>query len=94
VRIAKVDGEHTWHSHADTDEFFLVLAGTFTIDLRDAEPVVLGPGDIYVVPRGTEHRPQAAPGTRILMFEPTGTPSTGDEGPVDHVPTATGVATY
>ena len=92
VRIAKVDGDHTWHSHADTDEFFLCLAGEFTINLRDADPVVLGPGDVYTVPRGVEHYPQAAPGTRILMFEPQGTPSTGDQGDVDHVPTSTGVA--
>ena len=92
VRIAKVDGDHTWHSHADTDEFFLCVAGEFTINLRDADPVVLGPGDVYTVPRGVEHYPQAAPGTRILMLEPQGTPSTGDQGGVDHVPTTTGIA--
>lgn len=91
VRVAKVDGEHAWHSHGDTDEFFLVLDGCFTIDLRDSAPVVLGVGDTYVVPRGVEHRPRAEPGTRILMFEPTGTPSTGDQGPVDHLPSTTGI---
>ncbi|MEL6892559.1 MAG: cupin domain-containing protein [Actinomycetota bacterium] len=91
VRIAHVDGDHTWHSHADTDEFFLCLAGEFTINLRDAEPVVLGPGDTYTVPRGVEHFPQAVPGTRILMFEPQGTPSTGDEGDVSHLVTTSGV---
>jgi mannose-6-phosphate isomerase-like protein (cupin superfamily) len=91
VRVAKVEGDHTWHSHADTDEFFQVLSGRFTINLRDAEPVVLGPGDTYVVPRGVEHFPQAEPGTRILMFEPNGTPSTGDQGAVGHVRTTTGV---
>lgn len=91
VRVAKVDGEHTWHSHADTDEFFLVLAGRFTIELRGAEPVVLETGDTYVVPRGIEHRPRADSGTRILMFEPAGTPSTGDQGPVGHIPSTTGV---
>jgi mannose-6-phosphate isomerase-like protein (cupin superfamily) len=91
VRIAKVDGEHTWHSHADTDEFFLVVAGRFTIDLRGGPSVELGPGDTFVVPRGVEHRPRAEAGTRILMFEPAGTPSTGDQGAVGHVPTTTGV---
>ena len=91
VRIARCEGDHTWHSHADTDEFFLCLDGEFTINLRDRDPAVLGPGDVFVVPRGVEHFPQAAPGTRILMFEPQGTPSTGDEGDVDHLTTTTGV---
>lgn len=91
VRIARCEGEHTWHSHADTDEFFLVLQGRFTIGLRDREPVVLGPGDTYVVPRGVEHFPRAAPGTRILMFEPNGTPTTGEEGDVAHLRTTTGI---
>ena len=93
VRVAKVDGDHTWHSHADTDEFFLVLDGQFTINLRDRDPVVLGPGATFGGPRGVEHFPQAAPGTRILMFESAGTPNTGDEGPVDHLPTTTGIET-
>ena len=91
VRIARCEGDHTWHSHGDTDEFFLCLAGEFTIALRDRPAVVLGPGDVYTVPRGVEHRPSAAPGTRILMFEPQGTPSTGDQGDVAHVATTTGV---
>ena len=91
VRIARCEGDHTWHSHAATDEFFLCLDGQFTINLRDREPVVLRPGEVFTVPRGVEHFPQAAPGTRILMFEPRGTPSTGDEGAVDHLTTPTGV---
>ena len=91
VRVAKVEGDHTWHSHADTDEFFHVLDGRFTINLRDSDPVVLGPGDTFVVPRGVEHFPQADPGTRILMFEPRGTPSTGDQGDVAHLRSTTGV---
>ena len=91
VKIAKTEGEHVWHSHADTDEFFLVLEGQFTINLRDEPPAVLGPGDTFVVPRGVEHFPQAAAGTRILMFEPRGTPTTGEEGDVDHLTTSTGV---
>lgn len=91
VRVAKCEGDHTWHRHDDTDEFFLVLAGRFTINLRDADAVVLEPGDSYVVPRGVEHFPQAAAGTRILMFEPDGTPTTGDRGQVAHLSATTAV---
>ena len=91
VKVAHADGDHTWHAHADTDEFFLVLAGRFTINLRDSEPVVLEAGDTFVVPRGVEHFPQADPGTRIMMFEPQGTASTCDKGGADHLVTTTGV---
>ena len=63
VRIAKVEGDHAWHSHADTDEFFMCLSGRFTIEIRD-DTVVLEPGDIFTVPRGVEHFPHAAEGTR------------------------------
>ncbi len=91
VRVARVEGDHAWHSHSDTDEFFLVLAGRFTINLRDRDAVVLGAGDTFVVPRSVEHFPQAEPGTRILMFEPSGTPNTGDQGPVDHLTTTAGI---
>jgi len=91
VRIARAEGDHTWHVHDDTDEFFLVLEGRFTINLRDGA-VVLGPGDIHVVPRGVEHFPQAEPGSRILMFEPTGTPNTGSGGTrASHITTTSGV---
>ena len=81
VRVAHVKGEHVWHTHTDTDEFFLVLDGRFDIALRDADGTVttveLHPGDTFVVPRGTEHKP-SSPGGSILMFEPSGTVSTGD----------------
>jgi mannose-6-phosphate isomerase-like protein (cupin superfamily) len=80
VRIAHAMGEHVWHVHADTDEFFLVLDGQFDIALRveGAEQVVsLRQGDVFVVPKGTEHKP-SSPGGSILMFEPAGTMSTGD----------------
>lgn len=81
VRIAHTEGEHVWHRHDDTDEFFLVLDGRFDIALRDgsgAERTVrLQRGDTFVVPRGTEHKP-SSPGGSILMFEPTGTLTTGD----------------
>jgi mannose-6-phosphate isomerase-like protein (cupin superfamily) len=91
VRIAKCEGMHTWHSHAETDEFFLVTAGQFTIHLRDSDPVVLDPGDTYVVPKGVEHCPEAASGTQIMMFEPQGTPSTGDQGAVAGLNSTTGI---
>jgi mannose-6-phosphate isomerase-like protein (cupin superfamily) len=81
VRIAHAEGEHVWHSHADTDEFFLVLDGRFDIALRDGAgnetAVILHRGDTFVVPKGMEHKP-SSPGGSILMFEPSGTLTTGD----------------
>ena len=77
VMVVKVKGEFTWHSHADTDDFFLVLKGRLVIQLRDGD-VTLGPGDLYVVPKGVEHRPVAAEETHLLLIEPAGTPNTGD----------------
>jgi mannose-6-phosphate isomerase-like protein (cupin superfamily) len=81
VRVAHALGEHVWHVHDDTDEFFLVLDGRFDVAVRRPDgtehTVALTAGDTYVVPRGTEHRP-SSPGGSILMFEPTGTSSTGD----------------
>lgn len=96
VRVAHARGEHVWHSHADTDEFFLVLNGRFDIALRGADGsetvVVLYQGDTFVVPKGTEHKP-SSPGGSILMFEPSGTLTTGDapdEDIPDHVDRTTG----
>jgi mannose-6-phosphate isomerase-like protein (cupin superfamily) len=96
VRIAHTLGEHVWHVHEDTDEFFLVLDGQFDVTMRDADgletTVVLHAGDTFVVPRGVEHKP-SSPGGSILMFEPTGTSTTGDrhEGEIpDHVDSTTG----
>ena len=81
VRIAHANGEHLWHTHTDTDEFFLVLDGQFDIALRDAagseRTVRLRQGDVFVVPKGTEHKP-SSPGGSILMFEPSMTLTTGD----------------
>ena len=81
VKIAHTRGDHVWHVHEDTDEFFLVLDGRFDIALREAgdqeRTVELNAGDIFVVPRGTEHKP-SSPGGAILMFEPAGTVNTGD----------------
>ena len=81
VRIAHVEGEHVWHVHEETDEFFLVLKGRFDIATREGgeEKVVnMSEGDTCVVPRGTFHKP-SSDGASILMFEPTGTNSTGDD---------------
>jgi mannose-6-phosphate isomerase-like protein (cupin superfamily) len=80
IRIAHVQGEHVWHVHDHTDEFFLVLDGQFDIALRSGgreRTVSLRTGDIFVVPKGTEHKP-SSPGGSILMFEPSGTLTTGD----------------
>jgi len=81
VKIAHTRGDHVWHVHEDTDEFFLVLDGRFDIALREdggqERTVELSAGDIFVVPRGTEHKP-SSPGGAILMFEPAGTVNTGD----------------
>jgi mannose-6-phosphate isomerase-like protein (cupin superfamily) len=95
VRIAKVMGEHVWHAHDHTDEFFLVLDGELQICLRDnssERAVTLPKGSIFVVPRGVEHRPTSDAGASILMFEPTGTMTVGDrhdEVP-EHVDATTG----
>ena len=77
LQVAKVRGEFVWHAHPETDDFFLVLSGRLTIQLRDRE-VELGPGELFVVPRGVEHRPRSEEGAEILLIEPLGTPNTGD----------------
>jgi mannose-6-phosphate isomerase-like protein (cupin superfamily) len=78
IMVVKVQGEFVWHKHDDTDDFFLVLQGRLTIHLRDRD-VVLGPGELFVVPRGIEHQPFAEEETHLLLIEPTGTPNTGDK---------------
>jgi mannose-6-phosphate isomerase-like protein (cupin superfamily) len=75
--VVKAKGEFVWHSHAETDDFFLVLAGQLTIQLRDRD-VKLGPGEMFVVPRGVEHCPRSDEGAEILLIEPAGTVNTGD----------------
>jgi mannose-6-phosphate isomerase-like protein (cupin superfamily) len=96
VRIAHAHGEHVWHVHEHTDEFFLVLDGTFDVSLRESgtteRTVHLEAGDIFVVPRGTEHKP-SSDGGAVLMFEPSGTLTTGDrhEGDIpEHVDSTAG----
>ena len=76
VRVAKVEGEFTWHSHAGTDEFFLVLSGDFAIEFRDGL-VRLAPGEMLVVPKGTEHKPIAHGECQILLLDQEGEPNTG-----------------
>lgn len=97
VRVAKVEGEHLWHAHEHTDEFFLVLSGELRIGLREPageRTVVLPRGSVFTVPRGTEHKPYAPVPTEILVFEPTGTLSVGDrhEDVPGHVDATTGHA--
>ncbi len=77
VMVVKCQGEFKWHSHPDTDDFFLVIKGHLTIKLRDGD-VHLAPGEMYVVPRGVEHCPVAEEEVHLLLMEPAGTPNTGD----------------
>lgn len=75
--VVKVKGEFNWHKHDDTDDFFLVLKGKVTIQLRDRN-VTLGPGEVFVVPKGLEHCPVAEEEAHLLLIESAGTPNTGD----------------
>lgn len=77
VMVVKVKGEFVWHHHDDTDDLFLVLSGRLRIDLPDGS-VELAPGELFVVPRGMEHRPVAIEEAHLLLIEPAGTPNTGD----------------
>ena len=77
IMVVKAKGEFVWHTHDDTDDFFLVLAGRLTIEMRDRS-VTLGPGELFVVPKGVEHRPVADEEVHVLLIEPVGTPNTGD----------------
>lgn len=76
-KLVKIQGEFVWHSHADTDEVFIVLDGEMTIHFRDGN-VTLRPGEMFVVPRGLEHKPFAKQECRIMLVEPAGTINTGD----------------
>ena len=77
IRVVRTQGEFTWHSHPETDEFFLVLQGSLTIRVEDGE-VVLGPGQMYVVPKGMKHQPFSAEGAEVVLIEPSETVNTGD----------------
>jgi mannose-6-phosphate isomerase-like protein (cupin superfamily) len=77
VMVVKLKGEFVWHKHDETDDFFLVLKGKLDIQLRE-RTVSLGPGEMFIVPKGVEHRPVAEEEVHLLLIEPTGTPNTGD----------------
>ncbi len=77
LMVVKVKGQFPWHKHDDTDDFFMVLKGQIVIRLRDGD-VPLGPGEVYVVPKGVEHAPYAEDEAHVLLIEPEGTPNTGD----------------
>ncbi|MDQ4020028.1 MAG: cupin domain-containing protein [Actinomycetota bacterium] len=79
VQVAKTRGTFVWHSHPETDDLFIVLRGRLVIELRDGE-VELEEGELYVVPRGVEHRPRADSEAHVLLIEPRGTRNTGDSG--------------
>jgi mannose-6-phosphate isomerase-like protein (cupin superfamily) len=79
VQIVKVRGPFVWHKHDETDDFFLVVRGRLTIHLRDRD-VELEEGQLFVVPRGVEHCPDAQDEAQVLLIEPTGTINTGDAG--------------
>jgi mannose-6-phosphate isomerase-like protein (cupin superfamily) len=77
IMVVKARGEFVWHRHEDTDDVFLVLKGSLTIELRDRH-VRLTPGELFVVPAGVEHRPVAEEECQVLIIEPSGTPNTGE----------------
>ncbi|MCD7058797.1 cupin domain-containing protein [Pelagibacterium xiamenense] len=78
VMVAKLEGPFDWHHHDDTDDFFLVLSGSLTIETEDGD-VDLEPGELYVIPRGVRHRPVAHGEVHVLLMETAGTPNTGDK---------------
>jgi mannose-6-phosphate isomerase-like protein (cupin superfamily) len=77
VMVVKVKDEFVWHKHDETDDFFFVLKGVLDIQLRE-RTITLGPGEMYIVPKGVEHRPVAREEVHMLLIEPAGTPNTGD----------------
>ena len=77
LMVVKLKGPFVWHKHDETDDFFLVLKGRLRIEMH-AGDVELGPGELYVVPKGVEHRPVADEEVHLLLIEPTGTPNTGN----------------
>lgn len=76
IKLVKLQGEFVWHQHDDTDEVFLVMKGNLVIELRDGQ-VVLKEGEMYVVPKGVEHRPVAEEMCHVLLMEPRGVVNTG-----------------
>ncbi len=78
-KLVKLEGDFVWHQHADTDETFFVIEGKLRIDLRDGA-VTIGPGEMFVVPKGVEHKPFAASEVKLMLIEPRGVVNTGDAG--------------
>jgi mannose-6-phosphate isomerase-like protein (cupin superfamily) len=79
IKAVKLQGEFVWHKHDETDELFLVTKGSPVIRFRERE-VILGPGELLVVPKGVEHQPAAKEACELLLIEPAGTANTGDAG--------------
>lgn len=79
IKLAKMEGEFVWHSHAETDEVFIVLKGHMSIEFRDGS-VELSAGEMFVVPKGVEHKPTASGECSIMLIEPKGTVNTGEAG--------------
>ncbi|THK36875.1 cupin domain-containing protein [Ensifer sp. MPMI2T] len=79
VKIVRIEGDFVWHDHPETDEAFIVLDGTLRIDFRGGS-VTVGPGEMYVVPKGVEHKPFAQGEVKMLLIEPRGILNTGHEG--------------
>jgi mannose-6-phosphate isomerase-like protein (cupin superfamily) len=77
-KLVRIEGDFVWHEHADTDETFIVLDGQLRIDLRDGS-VLLSAGEMFVVPKGTEHKPYAEREVKLLLIEPRGVKNTGEE---------------
>ena len=76
-KLVKLEGEFVWHNHADTDEVFIVINGELTIEFRDGK-VGLRKGEMFVVPRGVEHKPRAAYECKVMLVEPKGVVNTGE----------------
>ncbi|MEM9304713.1 MAG: cupin domain-containing protein [Pseudomonadota bacterium] len=79
-KLARLEGEFVWHQHDDTDEAFIVLEGNLRIELPDGDGVDLAAGEMYVVPKGVQHRPVAEAGCSVLLIEPRGVVNTGEAG--------------
>ncbi|WDE01677.1 cupin domain-containing protein [Thalassomonas actiniarum] len=78
-KLVKIHGEFTWHSHEHTDEVFMVISGHMTIELRD-KTIALSAGEMFVIPKGVEHKPYAQELCQVMIIEPQGVINTGDTG--------------
>ena len=77
IKIVKVEGDFVWHDHSDTDEFFFVIEGTLFIEF-ESETMELNAGELYVVPKGIQHRPFAHGECKVMLIEPRGVVNTGE----------------